>query len=137
MISGKKSSVSETPSVNLIAKNTVIKGDIECKGDFRLEGTLEGKLVCEGKVVIGETGVIKGELICRNADIAGKLQADVTVSDLLHLRTTCHLTGNIATHHLSVDVGAYFSGNCIMSKKTDSHLNKKSLATESAAMAQG
>ena len=104
----------EVPSINLLSSGTVVKGDIKLSGDFRIDGTFIGTINCKGKVVIGPTGSIEGEIICQNADFSGEVKATVKVAELLTLKETARFTGDITTNKLSIEPGAKFSGNCIM-----------------------
>lgn len=106
----------EVQSVNMLGAGTTIKGDIQSNGDFRIDGTLLGSIHSKGKIVIGETGNVEGEVICRNADISGKVKAQITVSELLTLKATARLAGEITTSKLSIEPGAKFSGTCNMSE---------------------
>jgi len=78
-----KSFEQESPSINLIGAGTVIKGDIKSNGDIRIDGTLIGSVNSKGKLVVGTTGIIEGEVNCQNADFSGVIKATVTVSELL------------------------------------------------------
>ncbi len=62
---------------NKIAQGTKIKGNIEAKGCFRIDGCVEGSVKTPGKVVIGKEGCVKGELECENADIEGKFSGNL------------------------------------------------------------
>ena len=106
----------EMQSVNMLGAGTTIKGDIQSNGDFRVDGTLLGSIQSKGKIVIGETGNVEGEVVCRNADISGKVKAQVTVSELLTLKATARLSGELTTSKLSIEPGAKFSGTCNMSE---------------------
>lgn len=99
---------------NIIAFGTVIKGDIESDGDFRIEGTLTGTVNAKGRIVIGETGIIDGELYCRNADICGKIKGKMEVAELTILKATSNFEGDITTNKISIEPGALFSGTCHM-----------------------
>ncbi|MCD4747069.1 MAG: polymer-forming cytoskeletal protein [Bacteroidales bacterium] len=101
-------------TVNLLGKGTVIKGEIKSGGDFRVDGTLIGAINSKGKVVVGNTGNIEGEIICQNADISGSVKAQVAVSELLSLKATATLTGDVTTNKLAIEPGAKFSGSCNM-----------------------
>jgi cytoskeletal protein CcmA (bactofilin family) len=100
----------------MLGAGTTIKGDIQSNGDFRIDGTLLGSIQSKGKIVIGETGNVEGEVTCRNADVSGKVKAQITVSELLTLKSTARLSGEITTSKLSIEPGAKFSGTCNMSE---------------------
>ncbi len=104
----------ETTVINMIASGTIIKGDVKSNGDIRIDGTLIGSVESKGKIVIGTTGSVEGEIICQNGVFSGNIKAKVTVTELLSLLSTAKLTGDILTNKLSIEPGARFSGNCTM-----------------------
>jgi len=103
-----------TAAVNMIGAGTIITGDIVSKGDIRIDGTLRGSVNTEGKVVLGREGMIEGDVICKDAEISGTIKAKISVSQLLSLKTTAKLNGDIITNKLSIEPGAAFSGSCSM-----------------------
>ena len=100
--------------INMIGVGTTITGDVNSNGDLRIDGTLKGSVATEGKVVLGKNGIIEGDVVCNNADIAGEIKAKITVSQLLTLKSTAKLKGDIVTNKLSIEPGAVFSGSCSM-----------------------
>ena len=104
----------ETPAINIIRKGTTINGDVTCSGDIRIDGTLTGTLISEGKVVVGASGIVDGEVTCKNADISGTIKASVVVKELLQLKSTASIVGDINTNKLSIEPGATFTGSCNM-----------------------
>jgi cytoskeletal protein CcmA (bactofilin family) len=113
-----KAKENETPSINLLGSGTMDKGEIRLNGDFRIDGTFIGTINCKGRVVVGATGVIEGEIICQNADFSGEIKATVKVAELLTLKESAKFTGDITTNKLAIEPGARFSGNCIMEGAT-------------------
>jgi len=101
-------------SYNKIGAGTVIQGDIRSKGDIRIDGTINGSLHVEGKVVVGETGVVEGDVTCQNADVEGLIKATITVQELLSLKATAKLLGDVKSKKLAVEPGAIFSATCDM-----------------------
>ena len=99
-------------SVSRISAGTVIKGEIQSPFDLRIDGTFEGKIQTKGRVVIGETAIIKGDIICENIDLWGKVEGDLFVKDTLALKDGCKMNGNINISRLSVELGATFNGTC-------------------------
>lgn len=100
--------------INTIAKGTTIKGVITAVGDFRLDGVLEGNITLNGKLVVGESGYVKGNVVCQNANIIGKVEGNISVKELLSLNGTANVKGDIVINRLSIEPGATFSGTCRM-----------------------
>jgi len=117
-----KNNITESKPNNIVA-GTTIKGEITTNGDFRIDGTLIGSINCKGKIVIGQTGTIEGEVICQNADISGKIKAQIKVEQLLTLKSTSELNGDVVTNKISVEPGAKFTGSCDMDGGVTSKLN--------------
>ncbi len=111
-----KTNESEHTSINLIGTGTTIKGEVKSNGDIRIDGTVNGQVYSKGKIVVGNTGVIEGEIYCQNADFSGNINAKVEVSELLTLKATSRLRGEIVTNKLSIEPGARFTGTCTMDK---------------------
>lgn len=101
-------------SISRISAGTVIKGEIQSPYDIRMDGTFEGKVQTKGRVVVGETAFVKGDIICENIDLWGKVEGNVFVKDTLALMEGCHVTGNLHIKRLSVELGSTFNGNCRM-----------------------
>ena len=99
-------------SVSRISAGTVIKGEIESPYDIRIDGTFEGKVQSKGRVVVGETAVIKGDIICENVDLWGKVEGNLFVKDTLALKSGCRVDGNLSISRLSVELGSVFNGTC-------------------------
>lgn len=104
----------ESKLPNMIGPGTKIVGNIETNGDIRIDGNIEGNINSKGKVVIGNNGFVKGEIVCSNAEIAGTLNGKATVSELLSLKASSKVNGDIKSGKLSIEPGAIFSGTCTM-----------------------
>ncbi|MAN27027.1 MULTISPECIES: bactofilin family protein [Mesonia] len=99
---------------NKIAQGTTITGSIEGKGSFRIEGKVEGTLKTAGKIVVGKTGYIDGEVECENADFEGKFSGKLVVKNMLSLKSTANIEGEVIIGKLSVDPDATFNAKCSM-----------------------
>lgn len=116
MLNLKKQKVisSENLVRNHIAQGTSIVGDLNSNGDFRIEGKLKGTITANGKIVIGETGEIEGDMSCQLADISGKVIGNIKVEELTMLKQHSQFEGIIITKQLTVEPGAIFTGECQM-----------------------
>lgn len=99
---------------NIIGKNSTFVGEIKSEGDFRVDGKVEGTIKTSGRVVIGKDGFIDGTIDCSNADIEGKFSGNLNVDDLLTLKATASITGDVVLGKLSVEPGANFNASCNM-----------------------
>lgn len=106
----------EIPVINILGPGAVVKGEIQVNGDFRIDGTLNGIIQCKGKIVVGPTGKIDGEVVCQNADISGEVKATIKVGELLTFKETANFSGDIVTGKLAIEPGAKFSGTCSMNQ---------------------
>jgi cytoskeletal protein CcmA (bactofilin family) len=110
----KQTELASSSSINLISAGTVIEGDIKSEGDIRVDGTVNGSIYTKGKLVIGASGVVKGEINCKNADVSGTVKGKTSVSELLSLTATAKLSGDIISNKLAIEPGATFTGTCSM-----------------------
>lgn len=118
-----KTNETDHTSINLIGAGTTINGEVQSSGDIRVDGTITGQVRCKGKIVVGSTGVIDGEVYCQNADFSGKIKGKVEVRELLSLKATSILNGDIITNKLAIEPGASFTGTCTMDKSTQKNEN--------------
>ncbi len=123
MFSEKKSNQPQVLERNIIAKCTSIVGDISSEGDFRIDGTVEGSIKTLGRVVIGINGVVKGNVECANADIEGSFSGKLMVTELLSLKKSANIKGEVFINKLLVEPGAVFNATCVM-KSGVKELNK-------------
>nr|WP_294931699.1 polymer-forming cytoskeletal protein [uncultured Flavobacterium sp.] len=110
----KKSGTELLGKTNRIVEGTSIIGDIVSKADFRFDGELIGNFTSQGKLVIGPSGIIKGEIICHNADIEGEFQGKLKVLEILNIKATAKIHGEVVVGKLSIEPGAEFTATCAM-----------------------
>lgn len=120
---GNGSTSSSTNSLNTLVQGTLVEGTVTSESDIRVDGTIKGKLICDAKVIIGPAGFVEGEINCKNAVLEGKFQGTLEVSELLNIRESANVSGEVRTNKLIVQSGAAFNVNCTMDssiKKTTS-----------------
>ena len=99
---------------NRIVEGTIITGDISTLADFRLDGKLKGNFTSEGKIVIGPTGEVQGDIICKSIDIEGKFSGKLQAEGMLNIKSKAHITGEVIVGKLAVEPGAKFEASCEM-----------------------
>ena len=113
----KQSDKNADHQFNQIQKGTHIEGNLRSDSNIRLDGTFVGNLETKGKLVIGKSGSIEGEVSCLNAEIEGKVNGKIIVQDLLSLKSSAVLDGDIYTGNLNIEPGAVFNGSASMGNK--------------------
>lgn len=110
---------------NSIVAGTKIEGELVANSDIRIDGEIVGKLQCSGKVIIGDKGKFQGDIQCINAVIEGAFTGKLIVKELLNVRETAKINGEINTNKLIVQSGAIFNVSCIMGGQSLYKENKK------------
>lgn len=101
---------------NMLARGTTVKGDLQTNGNLRIDGEFTGNLTLGGKLVIGESGRVTGDIQCASAEIEGQVKVGkMTVAGLLMLKKTSHVEGSVQVQKLGIEQGAFFAGQCDMS----------------------
>ena len=114
MFNDKKENQNPIGERNIIAKNTSLVGDINSDGDFRVDGKIEGTIKTSGRVVIGKDGLVNGTVECNHADIEGSFLGKLIVNEILSLKSTADISGDVIMGKLSVEPGASFNATCAM-----------------------
>lgn len=116
----KKTKMMETApdmAINRIVEGTAFQGEIQCESNIRIDGTFTGSITTKGRLVVGPTGKVEGDIVCQNSEIEGSVKGKLHVQQLLALKATSSVEGDIVTDKLSIEPGASFTGNCNMGGK--------------------
>lgn len=112
----KKEQSSSINNNNLVGRGTSIAGDIKCEGDIRIDGTLLGNIIVSGKLIVGETSEITGDIKAKQAEVYGKIFGKLVIDDLLSIRSTGYVEGDLYAGNLQIEATAKFNGVCHMSQ---------------------
>ncbi len=115
--SGRGNSIipsSTSHSLNSLVQGTVVEGNINCKSDIRNDGSIKGSLNCGAKVIIGPTVSVEGDVICKSAVVEGSFDGKLNASELLNIRESANVNGEIRYGKLIVQPGAVLVGDVRM-----------------------
>jgi len=101
----------------IIGPDSEVKGTVFSKGSIRVDGIIEGGITQSDSVIVGETGIVSGDINAQTVVVAGRVQGNVNASVSIELMDDAELKGDIKTRQLSIHEGAFFEGNCTMVKK--------------------
>ena len=101
-------------SSNIIGKGTTVEGNLESFGNIRVEGRIVGSIKSKSKVALGQSSFVEGDILAQNAEISGEVDGRLEISELLILKATAVISGDIITNKFIVESGATFNGSCKM-----------------------
>lgn len=113
----------DSGAINTIVPGTLIEGTVTLQGSIRFDGHLKGTLESKGRVVIGSSGLVEGNIICNDADIAGKVKGNIIATELTRLSAGSVVNGDIKTGQLAIEPGATFTGGCTMNNVAETKRN--------------
>lgn len=105
----------EEDQMNFLGKGTSFTGKLRVNGNVRIDGSFEGEIEVSESLIVGKTGVIKGQVKAKGAILGGKLEGNIFASEKIELQSGARLTGDMVCRSLMIQEGVYFEGNCKMS----------------------
>lgn len=120
-------------SSNVIGKGTVLEGNIDTHGNIRIEGRIIGNIKSKSKIALGHSCHVEGNISAQNADIEGEVKGKIDISELLVLKSTAVIHGDISTGKLVVEPGAVFNGSCKMGAIKELKINENGHRTATPA----
>jgi cytoskeletal protein CcmA (bactofilin family) len=113
------SSKNNTPAfnpnnLNIINAGTTILGDLNSEGDMRIDGTVKGYVTSKARLVLGNTCRVEGDIKAVNLELSGEVNGNIYVTELLTVKASAKINGNIISNKLIIEAGAEFNGNCAM-----------------------
>lgn len=103
---------------NMIVANTRLTGNVVAANDFRIDGEFEGSLDCAAKVIIGEGGRFEGDIKCDNAVVEGYFKGHLSVREVLYVKESAEIFGEVVTGKLVVQSGSIFEVKCKMTDQS-------------------
>jgi len=100
--------------LNLIGEGTEINGNIISEGDIRIDGKVIGNVITKAKMVLGASGSIDGNVTANSGDVSGIVKGHLVISDILFLKSSGRIDGDIKTAKMVIESGAEFNGSCQM-----------------------
>jgi cytoskeletal protein CcmA (bactofilin family) len=98
---------------SLISKGCMVHGRIESDVFLRIDGHIKGDLIIAEGLIIGEHGIIEGNIKAREIVVFGSVKGSIT-ADSIDLKSSGNILGDIHTDSLQVETGATYIGNVVM-----------------------
>ena len=111
---------SPTPSAtrNILSTDVEIKGNVKFTNDLIIDGRIEGQIISDGNLTVGENARLKAEVKTGSVTVYGKVHGNITVNGHVELRATAEVVGDIKAKTLSIEAGAIFVGKSTVGTPT-------------------
>ena len=110
----KNNSINSSGAHNVIAAGTKVTGKIESVENFRIDGEIEGDIECKGRIIVGQSSSVQGNIYCDNLELLGSVKGNITCHDTIVFRKDSQLLGDLVTQVIEIEQGAFFTGNIKM-----------------------
>ena len=120
-----------------LGEGTHFKGVLSFAGAVRIDGHLEGEVVGEEALIIGEPGQVNAEIEVGTLVVSGQAQGNITATQRVELLGPSRVSGTIRTPCLVVAEGAVFNGNCEMAGPDEEPTGRPEAKMEDRQAADG
>jgi len=108
----KKRGIDEDKITGFFDENTEMKGDLNFKGTFRIDGSFKGKIDSDSTLIVGDSGKVDADIKIANIVINGEVKGNILASERVEINSSGRVIGSIATPKLIVEEGAYLEASC-------------------------
>ncbi|HEY5648431.1 MAG TPA: polymer-forming cytoskeletal protein [Nitrospiria bacterium] len=120
--------------IAFLGKGTEFKGVITYQGTVRIDGRVEGEIITEGTLIVGETASIQAEISAGTIISGGKIVGNITATEKIQLLPSAVLEGSMKSPVVAIEEGVRFNGSCQMggsvSKEKTATVNKGSAVSD-------
>ncbi|NLM05832.1 MAG: polymer-forming cytoskeletal protein [Tissierellia bacterium] len=126
MFSNRKKSTGMTSSFDsFFGEDIVIEGNVEAKGNLRLDGCIKGDLTSTSSLVVGEKGRVEGNISGTRVEVYGSVEGNINAKEGLFIEASGKVTGDVEVMSISVVEGGEFNGNCRMVRGNVERIQRK------------
>lgn len=97
----------------IIGEGYTFTGELRGASVVRIEGKIIGNIHVEGGVVLGEKGIVEGDIFTKSAIIFGTVNGNIKTAQL-EIKKTGFVNGEITTDSLEIELGAKYNGKLSM-----------------------
>lgn len=107
-----------------IGEDTSFEGTLNSKKSLTIYGAVKGRIECQGRVVIGQSGSVEADILADSVAVSGKVVGNITARTKMELSSTGSINGDIKTSRLITEDGSKFDGHCEMLSNAGGALSK-------------
>ena len=99
------------PLLTVLGDSARLEGKFTIGDSIQIECEVAGEINVEGKLVIGEKGIVRADVNTVDALIRGQYQGNMVATGNVEITSSGRVSGNIETDSLVISKGGFFNGN--------------------------
>lgn len=113
---------------SILGSGCKFTGDVDAKGTIRIDGEFQGKIVATEGVIVGKTGIVRGEIHSTNVAITGTVEGNIIAKRKVELESGAKLIGDVESMSLVIEDGVFFEGKSKMRKEGEGFVPRARVA---------
>jgi cytoskeletal protein CcmA (bactofilin family) len=130
---GKEGTDQQAAISTILGNDCKFTGDVDAKGTIRIDGEFDGKIMSTDSVIVGTSGVVKGELHASHAVVSGTVEGNIFAKKKVELQAGSRLIGDVESMSLVIEDGVFFEGKSKMRKEGEAFIQKPKVFQPSEA----
>lgn len=105
---------SKTNFTNVLSSDVTIVGSLKFTNDLVIDGNIDGEVISDGNLTVGDKAEVKGEIRTKSVIVYGSIEGNIFVEGECVMKATCRINGDVSAGTLSIEAGAQFSGRSLV-----------------------
>ncbi len=115
----KNKTYNENKVVTILGPGTMLRGDLQCRGTIRVEGTIFGDVTSDDSIVLLESGRVQGVVTAGQVIVGGEILGNVSAVERIEITAKGRVVGDMVAQRISIHEGVLFEGRCTMKPGPD------------------
>ncbi len=109
----KNTAQNEGPLLTVMGESARLEGKFNITESIQIECEVAGEINVDGKLVIGDKGVVKADVRTADAIIMGQYEGNMVATGNVEIASSGRVSGNIETDSLVISKGGFFNGQVV------------------------
>ncbi len=109
----KKTNQNEGPLLTVMGASARLEGKFNITDSIQIECEVAGEINVDGKLIIGDRGVVKADVHTTDAIIMGQYEGNMVATGNVEIASSGRVSGNIETDSLVISKGGFFNGQVV------------------------
>jgi cytoskeletal protein CcmA (bactofilin family) len=101
-------------TISVLGSGITVTGDVSGEGELRIQGSVEGSVATDGRVIVEPGGEVLGDIDAQEVVASGKVSGRITASGAVRLESGCRIEADVQASTISLEEGGIVNGRLTM-----------------------